>query len=144
MQLLELGDPSHPKVLVTRKNASAILMRIPLEVSLVTAAHDCGNHKTLVADHCPQVRLMIYEYSVALEESVSPRQLAPRSNKFTWGRIDHSAAVLRMPLVVSALVHICRQAYHELRKTPVFYRVNSFKFLFPYDLLAFLAAITPA
>ncbi|KAH8194496.1 hypothetical protein TruAng_011334 [Truncatella angustata] len=102
-----------------------------------------------------EVRLMIFEFAVTLDKPVTPRQITQHSNKFTWG--DRKQVPVHnhpgnndyvwecqeddRPAIVS-LSLTCKQFYDELRRYPVFYRVNQFQFELE-DLVAYLAAITP-
>ncbi|KAI0130998.1 hypothetical protein F4814DRAFT_445140 [Daldinia grandis] len=126
---INIGDPNHPFAHITQQNHGSILFKnIPLEI-----------------------RLMIYEFAVAVDEPVQPRQVAPRSNKFIWdGSIRYGnlpagngSGMKDEPLVVVSLSQACRSIYRELEDNPVFYRVNKFEFCFSPDLHAFLAAIRP-
>ncbi|KAI0853924.1 hypothetical protein F5Y00DRAFT_257224 [Daldinia vernicosa] len=125
--LVDIGDPSHPFAHITQQNHKSPFLSLPLEI-----------------------RLMIYEFAVAVNKPVRPRQVTARSNKFVWDPpLDQfpNRSVLRLEegksLVVGPLSRTCRSIYQELEKTPVFYRVNSFEFYYAPDLHAFLAAILP-
>ncbi|KAK6204229.1 hypothetical protein LQW54_008348 [Pestalotiopsis sp. IQ-011] len=116
-----LQDPSHEKFAETKENANVPFLRIPLEL-----------------------RLLIYEYATREEKSIIPKQLAPRSNKFTSGiREKSSKDSKQKKMFISDLVQVSRQIYMELEHNPVFYRVNKFQFYEPALLLDFLVAITP-
>ncbi|KAI1647753.1 uncharacterized protein F4817DRAFT_365195 [Daldinia loculata] len=129
--LINIGDPNHIYAVLTQENHhdSPLFKNIPIEI-----------------------RLIIYEYAVAIDKPVRPRQMAPRSNKFVWGKTDNdgrsrfTGVVLKSdeePLVVVSLSRTCRSIYRELEDHPVFYRVNRFEFDFAQDLHTFLAAILP-
>ncbi|ORY69958.1 uncharacterized protein BCR38DRAFT_96370 [Pseudomassariella vexata] len=142
------GRPDHPTALVTDRNtALSLLLRLPLEL-----------------------RLMIYEYATYAGKPIWPEQVAPGSNKFTWGENEVQPAYnhpgwsmdVKVPkegdrLVFPKLAIVCRQIYLELETWPVFYRVNQFCFRVPNSGLVrsstcvdkiglhrFLAALTPA
>ncbi|KAK8124715.1 uncharacterized protein PG998_000474 [Apiospora kogelbergensis] len=124
-------DAPHPKQTLTQRNAGlSRLLKLPVEV-----------------------RLLIYELAVQVDELIQPQQIAEGSNKFVWDqslqlpcrhRVVHF--YLRDPikrLVVTQLARTCRMIYHELEAKPVFYRLNSFNFFHVATLYRFLAAITP-
>ncbi|KAF2999960.1 hypothetical protein E8E14_004311 [Neopestalotiopsis sp. 37M] len=101
------------------------------------------------------LRLIIYEYAVKLDKAIVPRQIAECSNKFTWGDREQ-VPVHNHPgnrdyfwesrdserLAVVSLNLTCKQFYEELRRYPVFYRINRFQFDVQ-DLVPFMVAITP-
>ncbi|KAI1471276.1 uncharacterized protein F4812DRAFT_467416 [Daldinia caldariorum] len=109
-------DPDHPLVHISKRNEdeSLFLKRLALEV-----------------------RLMIYEFAVAMDDAVEPVQQAERSNKFFSDRFSGT------PSTVVCLGRICRKIYQELENYPVFYRVNKFQFFTSYDMHKFFAAIHP-
>ncbi|KAK6955166.1 hypothetical protein Daesc_002797 [Daldinia eschscholtzii] len=84
-----------------------------------------------------EVRLMIYEFAVAMDGPVRPKQVEFRSNKFFS---DQSKGT---PSTVVHLGRTCRRLYQELENYPVFYRVNTFQFRETRAMLAFMAAIHP-
>ncbi|KAI1454756.1 hypothetical protein F4805DRAFT_477268 [Annulohypoxylon moriforme] len=122
----------HPLAHVTSRNDESHFLRLPLEV-----------------------RIMIYEYVLAVGKPVRPTQVTTRSNKFVWGRHGKAMNYNIYPnrvtarnledclLDVVSLEQVCRKTYHDLQVTPVFYKVNTFHFDFAEDLHLFLAAITP-
>ncbi|KAF3071104.1 hypothetical protein GL218_00522 [Daldinia childiae] len=127
--LINTNDPNHVFALLTQENRnnSPLFKKVPLEI-----------------------RLIIYEYAVAIDEPIRPRQVFPRSNKFEWGKTSYPRGVRdrdndedEAHLVVVSLSRTCRSIYRELEDTPVFYRVNSFEFDLAHNLHAFLAAIVP-
>ncbi|KAI8964705.1 hypothetical protein F5Y11DRAFT_345158 [Daldinia sp. FL1419] len=127
--LINLDDEKHPYAYITRMNqGSCLFKKLPLEI-----------------------RLAIYEYAVAIDKPVRPKQKAPRSNKFIWGDYlnDHFSYLsmdlinVEEPLAIISLSRTCRAIYQELEDHPVFYRVNEFEFRLAKDIHAFLAAIVP-
>ncbi|KAI1857568.1 uncharacterized protein JN550_013137 [Neoarthrinium moseri] len=103
-----------------------------------------------------EIRLMIFEHAVRLDNVVVPQQVVKGSNKFTWGTREQvpvhyhpgNNAWAYIPpagerLSVVSLSLTCKQFYEELRDTPVFYRVNLFCFPDLEELIRYLAAITP-
>ncbi|KAK7949687.1 hypothetical protein PG988_016326 [Apiospora saccharicola] len=103
-----------------------------------------------------ELRLIIYEYSVALDKPVTPRQTIARSNKFTWGdarrapvHAHHGNAghvyksTESQYLTVVSLHRTCRAIHNELNALPIFYRVNEFELASQRDIHVFLAALTP-
>ncbi|OTA76094.1 hypothetical protein M434DRAFT_38928 [Hypoxylon sp. CO27-5] len=119
-----------------------------------------------------EVRLIIYEYAVAINKKITVHHVTRRSNKFLWGekqldtRSSSSSSKIwsnseQQPLAVLSLSQTCRQFYMDLENNPVFYRVNTFQFTWPRadtstlphifawqeeslaELSEFLAAITP-
>ncbi|KAK8049225.1 hypothetical protein PG994_010955 [Apiospora phragmitis] len=87
-----------------------------------------------------EVRLMIYEFAVQVDDTIRPRQVAEGSNKF----ICRARQKPSKNLTVTDLARTCRMVYHELEDIPVFYRISSFQFHRVLELHYFLAAITPA
>lgn len=81
---------------------------------------------------------MILGFAVREDEAITPKQIKPRSNKFTWSRSSKS-----VPTVV-ALSSVCKLFYHEVVATGVFYRWNDFVFnrSWSLDLETYLVAIT--
>ncbi|KAK8048369.1 hypothetical protein PG994_010099 [Apiospora phragmitis] len=128
------GDFTQANSLLTERNAKeSLLLRLPREL-----------------------RLIIYEYSVALDKPVTPRQTIARSNKFTWGdarrapvHAHHGNAghvyksTESQHLTVVSLHRICRAIHNELNALPIFYRVNEFELASQRDIHVFLAALTP-
>ncbi|KAI1136800.1 hypothetical protein F5Y05DRAFT_420083 [Hypoxylon sp. FL0543] len=98
-----------------------------------------------------ELRIMIYEFAVAINEDVTVHQVTEHSNKFVWGRSRWEDTWYpfvevneeQQPLTVVSLSRACRQIYKDLERWPVFYRVNTFKFPQLKTLTSFLAAITP-
>ncbi|OTA55233.1 hypothetical protein K449DRAFT_400153 [Hypoxylon sp. EC38] len=116
-----------------------------------------------------EIRLIIYEYAVAINKNITVHHVTRRSNKFLWGekQLDtRSSSKIwsnseQQPLAVLSLSQTCRQFYMDLEHNPVFYRVNTFQFTWPRadtstlprisawqeeslaELSEFLAAITP-
>ncbi|KAI5927382.1 hypothetical protein F4810DRAFT_363935 [Camillea tinctor] len=103
-----------------------------------------------------ELRKMIYEYVVALEQPIYPRQVTDRSNKFVWGNWcreqepgSYPGRFLDIlvpncePLMITQLMTTCRHMYWDLTNNPVFYQVNEFAFATPSMIHRFLAAITP-
>ncbi|KAI1476492.1 hypothetical protein F4774DRAFT_412783 [Daldinia eschscholtzii] len=84
-----------------------------------------------------KVRLMIYEFAVAMDGPVRPKQMDVGSNKFFSDPSDGT------PSTVIHLGRTCRRLYQELENYPVFYRVNTFQFRETHTMLAFMAAIRP-
>ncbi|KAI2463353.1 hypothetical protein F4781DRAFT_440655 [Annulohypoxylon bovei var. microspora] len=133
--IVKLPDPHHPLAHHTVKNDQTYFFMLPLEV-----------------------RLMIYEYVVAVGKPIQPRQIIKGSNKFTWGKASHShgyddldvyphqgnlESSEPVPLEIITLARVSRRIYHDLEGRPVFYRINSFQFEQVEDLHIFLSAITP-
>ncbi|KAI1089952.1 hypothetical protein F5B19DRAFT_504334 [Rostrohypoxylon terebratum] len=102
-----------------------------------------------------ELRLIIYEFAVAVPKAIRPKQVADGANKFVWGSyIDNlrhgvypDQAVLvnteHSRLNVVALSRVSKMIYNELKTYPVFYWINSFQFDRVQDLHVFLSAITP-
>jgi hypothetical protein len=123
--LLGTGDPSHPNFSTTKQNGEALFFRLlPIEL-----------------------RVQVYEYALSEDQPIRVKQVAKRSNKFVaYYDTDSGNERKRRPMFVSSLTRVSRHIYFELKKHPVFYRVNEFKFgywEFEKDSLCFLAAITP-
>ncbi|KAF7538920.1 hypothetical protein G7054_g2523 [Neopestalotiopsis clavispora] len=123
--LLGTGDPSHPNFSTTKQNGEALFFRLlPIEL-----------------------RVQVYEYALSEDQPIRVNQVANRSNKFVaYYAADSGNERKRRPMFVSSLTRVSRHIYLELKKHPVFYRVNEFKFdywQFEKDSLCFLAAITP-
>ncbi|KAI0884937.1 uncharacterized protein GGS22DRAFT_189152 [Annulohypoxylon maeteangense] len=111
-------------------------------------AHQASKNDELYFFMLPlEIRLMIYEYVVAVAKPILPEQVTKRANKFFPSQsILFPAIAYRNsndPLDVISLARVCRRIYHELEKFPVFYRVNTFCFECFEDLHVFLSAITP-
>ncbi|XDG03499.1 hypothetical protein ABKA04_003114 [Annulohypoxylon sp. FPYF3050] len=102
-----------------------------------------------------ELRLIIYEYAVAVPKAIRPKQVANGSNKFVWGSHEDNLhrgaypneAVLtsteESQLSVVNLARVSKRIYDELKSYPVFYRINSFHFDHVQDLHVYLSAITP-
>ncbi|KAI1375969.1 hypothetical protein F4677DRAFT_459930 [Hypoxylon crocopeplum] len=125
--IINIDDDQHPLVHLTRQNEASIFCKLPQEILA-----------------------MIYEYAVAVDKSIEPRQVAYRSNKFVWGHADlfrtRNGLWFRSSseevLTVISLGRTCRKIYADLEGWPVFYRVNTFEFTSATKLHYFLAAIT--
>ncbi|KAI1141060.1 hypothetical protein F5Y05DRAFT_298132 [Hypoxylon sp. FL0543] len=113
--VVNLGDQEHPNLHLTKMNAQTLLLQ---------KLH-------------PQLRLMIYEFAVYVDEPIEPVQITQHSNKF----FDANSP-FRLPTVVS-LSQACRAIYAELEYNCPFYKVNRFRFTCQVQLNAYLAAITP-
>ncbi|KAI0096843.1 hypothetical protein F4776DRAFT_658580 [Hypoxylon sp. NC0597] len=139
----ELGE-DHPLYLAFKRNETNPFLSLPLEI-----------------------RIMIYEYAVAINKKVTVQHVTYGSNKFLWGEtteVDWDgvrtwASAETQPLAAVCLSRTCRQTYQELERYPVFYRVNTFQFKWIRvdasidntwrdeclsGLAEFLSAITPA
>ncbi|KAK7965112.1 hypothetical protein PG988_010116 [Apiospora saccharicola] len=131
MPAISALDAPHPKKDVTQRNSGVSpFLRLPLEL-----------------------RIMIYEFAVYVDEPIRTQQAAKGSNKFVWG--NEVQRIHRGPiyfaflasyknLTATELARTCRMVYHDLEAQPVFYRVNDFHLRGLIDLQRFLAAITPA
>ncbi|KAI0837427.1 hypothetical protein F5Y06DRAFT_304790 [Hypoxylon sp. FL0890] len=124
-----LGHNDNPPFLATEGNKLPPFLRLPIEI-----------------------RIMIYEWAVAVEEPIQVKQITRRSNKFVWGKCEKEWRpgmrwilhnLEEQPLAVVSLNRTCRQIYQDLERWPVFYRVNILHFSHPIHLSVFLAAITP-
>ncbi|KAI1799183.1 hypothetical protein F4811DRAFT_568573 [Daldinia bambusicola] len=114
--LINPDDPDHPLVHLSKQNEdeSPFFKKLVLEV-----------------------RIMIYEFAVAMDDVLKPVQRVPRSNKFILEGSSNT------PSTVVHLGRTCRRIYQELENFPVFYRVNTFQFRMDFDMHIFLAAIHP-
>ncbi|KAI1502601.1 hypothetical protein F5X99DRAFT_426984 [Biscogniauxia marginata] len=139
--------------------ASSGAVSVPLEpqttASLQTVEQNADSHSYHFFKLSLELRLIIYEYVLPLDDPISPRQVTKKSNKFVWGKHsvrhvnDHMGNQIAMlvseepPLMFTQLVKTCHQIYSDLTAYPVFYRVNSFEFEQPDNAHKFLAALTP-
>ncbi|OTA87995.1 hypothetical protein M434DRAFT_15180 [Hypoxylon sp. CO27-5] len=100
-----------------------------------------------------EIRLLIYEYALCHAQIIWPKQVAPRSNKFSsWAPIlDHieyqgmedRRKHPEVPPIIQ-LKKTCRQIFWELEQYQVFYKVNDFAFDHLSDFHAFLGSLTSA
>ncbi|KAK7753692.1 hypothetical protein SLS62_004314 [Diatrype stigma] len=93
-----------------------------------------------------EIRLSIFEYVAQEPRKIMPKQTAKGANTFFPGHGSYGPKGRRLPeqpLMISPLLFVCKQWYEDLKKYPIFYRVNTFAFSHPIHLHNFLAALTP-
>ncbi|KAI2466485.1 hypothetical protein F4781DRAFT_434359 [Annulohypoxylon bovei var. microspora] len=104
-----------------------------------------------------EVRLMIYEFAVYVDDPIVPGQVKPHSNKFkpvtnrstcTNELLDssesqYSYVQTHHEFTNVLLARTCRAIYAELEMWCPFYKINTFEFSSQQQCHVFLAAITP-
>ena len=91
--------------------------------------------------------------AIALDETIKPQQIRPRSNKFIWSTAQMGAFAKygcttkivnsAPPLAVVALSKVCRALYEEVSLTHLFYNINQFEFRSFYGIVYLVALTTP-
>ncbi|KAI6080469.1 hypothetical protein F4821DRAFT_58699 [Hypoxylon rubiginosum] len=93
-----------------------------------------------------EIRLAVYSFVTSSDTLIYPQQCSENRNKlyYRFDSYDPSAGrhVEKECLDYSRLKTICRQFYHELECSGVFYEVNDFAFYYLKDLYRFLTSIS--
>ncbi|KAI1475769.1 hypothetical protein F4774DRAFT_271448 [Daldinia eschscholtzii] len=121
--IVDLSDKQHPKYGLTRLNESSKFLSIAREV-----------------------RLMIYEYAVYINEEIEPIQVEPCSNQFVFKRYlpDPPYTLREKQPTVASLTRVCRAIYAEFEHFQPFYKIHTFSFTEMVRLRIYIAAITPS
>ncbi|KAI1767162.1 hypothetical protein GGR53DRAFT_527392 [Hypoxylon sp. FL1150] len=106
------------------------------------------NKMTLLLSMSLEIRLKIYEFAISEDGPIFPFQIRAGLTKGQMCNATPSDHSRQVP-VPTAMVYpilkmgVCRQIYHELESTALFYQVNSFAFIQFPEFHDFLATLTP-